>query len=108
MDSIYANCDSLRSSVRADFSLADIATPSRPWESQGRAQAPPLPGTSVPAEALHVSSLCKPKMGMWSSESWQRRGSEKGAGLFERADFDPSRCSGQEGALVVRSPAARW
>ena len=30
VDSIYANCDSLRSSVRADFSLADIATPFRP------------------------------------------------------------------------------
>jgi hypothetical protein len=29
VDSLYANCDSLRSSVRADFGLADIRTPSR-------------------------------------------------------------------------------
>jgi hypothetical protein len=30
VDSIYANCDSLRDSVRADFGLEDVPTPSRP------------------------------------------------------------------------------
>jgi HEPN domain-containing protein len=30
VDSIYANCDSLRDSVRADFGVEDIPTPSRP------------------------------------------------------------------------------
>jgi hypothetical protein len=30
VDSIYANCDSLRDSVRADFGVVDIPTPSRP------------------------------------------------------------------------------
>src|SRR3954465_10111256 len=49
---------------------------------------PPLTGTSVPAGPRTSQACVSPKLRMWSSESWQRRGSE-GVLAYSREPIRP-------------------